>query len=354
MASTRPKIEVRLWADRICYLSRQTRFSLVVFITIHSDKPITIVKHARSFDFGLLNLLVSEVIECFDTDSGERIPVLDSGLSLQLRSSNEGDISLMSFYDQKSQYLTFTTAESPRDYEFLFDSSQLLPDGNYTIQSKPSALKWWSHGSEEKILEHYASHGKPPLTETPALVCEPGNSVSFVTRANVPQPPKIEVSLSVPPTLSLSNNPPFEFSVSFTSYAAKPITVLAERHHARAFNSDIEIIDNNTRKRVAPDLIDDGNIDGSWQPEDFLRLVPEVCYVEQRTLNPTRPYSGLESLELDAEYSLLLPPSRWTWWSFDDLDEVMSYAGERGSGALGQVPSIDLVCRDEKVFRVVK
>lgn len=38
---------------------------------------------------------------------------------------------------------------------------------------------------------------------------------------------------------------------------------------------------------------------------------------------------------------------------FDDVDEVMQYAGERDSGALGKMPPIDLVCPDEKVFRVV-
>lgn len=217
MALTPPKIDVQLRADRILYLSRQERFSLVAFITIHSDKPITIVKHAGSSDFGLLNLLNSEIIECFDTDSGERISVLDVGLSLQSRNSNEEKISLVSFDDQRPQYLTFTTAESPRECEFLFDSSRLQPNRNYTIRGRPSALKWWSHDSKEKISEHYASHGTLPFTETPALFCGPDNTVFFTTRADVPQPPKIDMSLSVSPTFALSNNPPFKFSISFTS-----------------------------------------------------------------------------------------------------------------------------------------
>jgi hypothetical protein len=129
--------------------------------------------------------------------------------------------------------------------------------------------------------------------------------------------------------------------------------VLAERHDVRAIDSDVEIIDNRTAKRVAPVLIDAGNIDGPWQPEDFLRLIPGVPYIEQRTFNPTEPCRGYKDLELNVEYSLRVLPSRWTWWSFDDIDEAMRYAGERGSGALEQLPSIDLVCQEHKVFRVV-
>lgn len=64
---------------------------------------------------------------------------------------------------------------------------------------------------------------------------------------------------------------------------------------------------------MAPDMIEDGDIEGLWQPEDFLHLAPEVPHVEQRTLDPLRLYSGLESLELDAEYSLRLLSTHWVW-----------------------------------------
>lgn len=77
-------------------------------------------------------------------------------------------------------------------------------------------------------------------------------------------------------------------------------------------------------------------------------------YVEQRVLNPTIAHSGLEDLEVDTDYTMRMLKSSWTWWSFDDVDEVMRYAGERGSMSLGYAPPIDLVCRDEAKFRVVR
>lgn len=353
MASTSPKMDLRLWADRVVYLSRQQRFSLVAFVTVHSEKPVTIIKHAGEFDSGMLNLLISDIIECFDTDSGESTPVFDAVLSQQLGKLNRENISLMSLENRRAQYITFTTAKNPREYEFSFDVGALRPNRTYTIRGKSSALKWWSYDSKEKILKHYASHGKLPLTEIPALLCEAGNTVYLHARAEVPQPPKVDVSLYISRKFSLSNNPPFEFSICFISHASKPITVLAERHRIKAEDNDFEIINSDTGKRVAPEMIDCGDIGGRWQREDFLRLDPGVPRVEQRTLNPLKPYSGLENLKLDAEYSFRLCPSRWVWWSFDDVDEVMRYAGERDTGALGEMPSIDLVCKSEKVFRVV-
>jgi hypothetical protein len=213
MSFSQPKIDVRLRADRVCYLSRQLRFSLVVFMTLHSDKPVTVVRRAGACDIELVDLLISEIIECFDTDSGERIPIIDYESAPQPSRLNKETMSLMSIEDRRSTYITLTTAENPRDYEFPFDSSRLRPDRNYTIRGDPSALQWWSYNSNENILEYHALHGKLPPTETPPLLllCEPGSAISFDTRAEVPLPPKIDVSLSVPSTLSISNNPPFKF-----------------------------------------------------------------------------------------------------------------------------------------------
>jgi len=69
--------------------------------------------------------------------------------------------------------------------------------------------------------------------------------------------------------------------------------------------------------------------------------------------DPGDRYSGLEDLKVDGEYLLRMVPSEWAWWSFDDIDTVMGYAGERGSGGLGPAQSIELVCGEEANFRAV-
>ena len=193
----------------------------------------------------------------------------------------------------------------------------------------------------------------PPAPDQPSIrwdVIEP--EVTFKTRASLPETPKVTVSLSAPSTLSLSNKPPFSFTLTFQTHSDKAITVLAERERVQGGNSDIEILDAGTRKRVAPDLIDDGNIDGPWQREEFLRL--EGAYKEHRVLDPLKPYSGLEELKVGTQYILKLLDSEFPWWSEDTVDEIIKYAGDRGDGSLGIAESINLAGGDEVTFSVVE
>ena len=122
----------------------------------------------------------------------------------------------------------------------------------------------------------------------------------------------------------------------------------------RLSNSDIEILDAVTQQRVAPDLIDDGNMDGPWRRDEFLRLDPEVPCVERRVLDPTRRYSGLEELRVGSVYVLRVLKGGWDWWSEESVDEVMRHAGLRGDGSLGAVLPIDLVCGEDVRFEVVE
>lgn len=372
-----PKIEIRLWADRLCYLSHQSRFSLVVFLTLRGSgqKPITIVRHDDgTLNVGLKNLLSSQFIECVDTESGQKIPVLidvdseqQNALSFEKSSKSTTTTttkySLMTLFEHRSEYLTFTTASYPRDYEYTFTSKELKVNRNYTIRCTPSScLSWWSYSSKEAVHDYFASRGElPPLSETQQpLQCEPTNTVSFTTRQELPQAPIVDISLAAPSTsFSHSGNPPFEFFITFTSHASRPITVLAERHHVRSMNSDIEIVLDETasshQRRIAPDLIDDGNIDGPWYPEDFLQLVPGVPYRERRVLDPTANIqNSLADLKIGISYILRVLDACWVWWSFDSVEEVMRYAGERGSGSLGYVPAVKLTSSDEVRFCVVE
>lgn len=313
MASKTPRLDVRLQADRILYLSRKTRFSLVFFITLSSEKPVTFIRNGEDPDVGLVNRLITHSVRCVDAESGKEIPVLTAPT---WRKSEEEGPSLMTLYDKRSDYLTFTTATTPREYEFLFETKQLQSDRSYTIRCHPLNLQWWSHDSLEDILSYRASHGELPSSETPPLPCSAKcNEIYFSTRKDLPQPPAMAVSLSVPSTLSLSNKPHFRFSITFTAHAPQQVTVLAERDSLKTSNQDIEILFSETRTPVDSDLIDDGNTSGPWRREDFLCLEPEVPCVESRTLDPTKAYSGLEDLRVGgsahAEQPMALVERGW-------------------------------------------
>ena len=127
------------------------------------------------------------------------------------------------------------------------------------------------------------------------------------------------------PTLSLSGNVPFHFSTTFVSHAAKPITVLAERSRIIIANSDIEIVDAKTVKRVAPDLIDDGDMEGPWTRDDFLTLEPGIPYVEERVLESK---DGLGDMQPETDYILRFPNNFRRWWIYDSVDVGKFYSDE--------------------------
>ena len=353
--ASQPELTLHLQADRLCFLNHQSRFSLVIFLALTSGQPITLIRSDYNDHVGLKELLVSQCIECTDVESGQRVPVLKSRQASQSINPEAACPPQMTLEPDRPSYMTFTTATNPQDYEFIFDSRALKPGRTYKIQCKPSALQWWTHGSQEAVSEYFKTHRKLPPPSTPPLQCEPqynNNTITFDTRRELPPAPEVSISLSAPSTMSLSSDPKFSFSLAFTSRAPKPITVLAERDRTKACNTDVEILDRATRKRLAPDLID-SNDDGPWLREDFLRLEPGVPCVEHRTFDPVHRYSGFEDLEVNGEYVLRMVDSEWVWWSFDDIDTVVSYAGERGSGRLGPAQSIQLVCGEEARFRAV-
>ena len=87
--------------------------------------------------------------------------------------------------------------------------------------------------------------------------------------------------------------------------------------------------------------------------EDFLRLNPEEPHVERRILDPVERYSGLEDLIVDTKYALRMTESPW-WWSYDSVDEVLKYAGDRGLGGLQPTRPIDLISSNEVDFLTIQ
>ena len=351
-----PQIDVYLnTAEKTCFLNCQPRFSLIVLLTLSSERPVTFIKDGTGSHTGLAQLLASECVECTDTETGQRIPVLKNakGPELKPTSSNRDSPEFMSLEPERTNYITFTDSINRRAYEFDFVSSNLEPDRNYTIRCNAAALRWWSSMSLEEVGNYFEKNQKLPSSETPPLRLESHNTVSFDTRVEMDKAPKIDVLLSAPSTLSVSGSPPFEYHITFTSSATKPITVRSEPQGLQSINTEIEILDVDTRKRVAPDLIDVNDDDRPIVREDFLRLYPGEPHVERRMLDPTKRYSGLEDLNVDADYVLHMIESRW-WWSYDTVDEIIEYAGERGLGGLRPTQPIDLISCNEVGFRTIQ
>ena len=366
-----PRIEVSLGIDRICYLSREPRFNLVLYFTLRDcSKTITLLKAKGALDQSdeplvdtLCPISSSDVIQCAETNSNRSISVLEacfSAPSSRPRATTEEDVygfPILTLEPHRKSYITLTTSSARRPYELFFDPSQMLPDHKYRIRFDPTAeVTYWRAIMEDALQDSISGNAlaaKPPAPDQPSIrwdVIEP--EVTFETRASLPETPKVTVSLSAPSAFSLSNKPPFSFNLTFKTHSDKPITVLAERERVQSANSDIEILDACTRTRVAPDLIDEGNMDGPWQREEFLRL--EGTYKENRVLDPLKPYSGLEELKVGSQYVLRLSDGEFPWWSEDTLDEIMEYAGDRGDGSLGSAKSIKLVGGDEVMFDVVE
>ena len=344
-----PKINVHLkTAEKTCFLNCQPRFSLVVLLTLSSEQSVTFIKDGTGPHTGLAQLLASECVECTDTETGQCIPVLNNA-----KGPNKDSLELMSLEPERTNYITFTNGTDRRAYEFDFVSSILEPDRSYTIRCNVAALRWWTLMSLEEVGNYLEKNMKLPSSETQPLRLESLNTVSFDTRVQMDNAPKIDVSLSAPSTLSLSGDPPFEYHITFTSNATKPITVRSEPQGLQSINTEIEILDVDTRKRVAPDLIDVNDDGRPIVREEFLRLNPREPHVERRVLDPTKRYSGLEDLNVDTDYVLHVIENHW-WWSYDTIDEVIEYAGERGLAGLRSTQSIDLISCNEVGFRTTQ
>jgi len=363
MATHQPTVDVNLRVDpTTCDLSRQTRFSLVVLLTLHSERSVTVAKHADGLDIGLDYVLQSGAIKCIDTVSGERIPIFDNSRNGDPESNNSrnGDPestateaktpSLLVLNNNRADYITFTSAATPREYEFVLDIIHLEPNREYTIRCHPWELNWWSYTSVKECLDYFDVHAKLPPTQSPPLHCSPSNRVSFSCQANKLKSPQVDVSLAASSTLSLSSTPAFRFSTTFTSHASQPFTALAKRRDAISLRTDIEILDATTRKRAAPDLID-VNDSGLYEREDFLYLNPGKPHVEERSLSMK---DGLEELQPGSEYILRFSKDKWMWWHPDSIDDVMRLGKGHGwTGYFSDEFSIHLVCRDEVRFLVV-
>jgi hypothetical protein len=156
--------------------------------------------------------------------------------------------------------------------------------------------------------------------------------------------------LSAPSTYSLSASEPFTFTLTFSTDAAYPITVHADRAPFKFEYTDIEVLEAASRRFLAPDLhlCRDGN---KHTRDEFLSL--EGTYTKCRILDFGDPFMNTVKLEVGAEYVLRHLGETW-WWTEDAVDEVMNYLGERSSlGLMTAGTGIEVAGAGEVKFRIV-
>ena len=184
MATKAPRIQVLLQADRILYLSKKARFSLVILITLDSEKPITIVKHDGDLDVGLVDRLIAQGIKYIDTESREEVPVLTVPTS---NKSTRQSFFLMTLYNKRSDHLTFTkihleTTNSPSKrtncnqiapIHYIFPNS--IYHGGVTIPRNPSYPTLPRTGNY-RLCKPHRSHAAPRIPKSPSPLAPTSHS----------------------------------------------------------------------------------------------------------------------------------------------------------------------------------
>ena len=344
MSVQNPYIDIRLNASQICYLSNEHPFEITIFINLCSRHPVTIIKQNS-----ILNaqaILDQGYIEIVDSETGAKVefPTANPPSSTSQGQPPASDYaSSLTTLDTRTTYVALTTASNRKESYYLpIDcTTALAPNRTYTVSWKaPHEISWWVPSSKDAVLAHAAQHNNvlPPTAFPPISYC-PINTAHFITRPHLVQPPTITVSLSAPSSTypaSSSSSRPFLFTLQFTSHFSHPVTVLANRPLTIDQNSDIIIFDALTSQEVGLERIFICGVD-EWVEEDFIRLIPETPYREERVLDQ------LEGLEAGKEYVLKFVQSTWRWWG---EEEVRSIDRQR----LPFVLPVRLVCHDEVRF----
>jgi hypothetical protein len=347
MATTTPRVEVVMKANKTCYLSNDPTFIIQLRTSLcDSQERITFLKDGYAGIEGYQPLISDQVLQCFDTETGEQVSVVHQGTQPVLL---EG-----------STCIQFTTSEKLGSYGVPFVTSSLKPDRKYKLRFKPSRpISHWpatEDATESSIQdsEDIESDGpKPPRSTIPWDVVGGNDTIIFETRTSPTPTPKVTVSVSTPPTYSLSES--FKFSITWST-DAPPFTARAHRAWDTSNDTDVEILNASTRKRIFPD------IDVCWEEDDpkrdeFLRL--DGSYTEHREVgfNDPRYEACFEGIELNVGEEYILRPAvdnkAW-WWTEDTIDELFAYLESGSNLGLAGVEYITFECRNEVRFKVVE
>lgn len=347
MTTTTPRIEVKLKASGTCYLSNEPPFYFILDGKISDSAYQAIFLEdgfAGSQDYQPINS--NRVVQCFDHETGEPVQVLQQGAQPVFSDSG---------------YIQFTASNRRESGDLPFITSSLQPGRKYVLRFKPTtSISHWPATAKdtlESLAGLYSSSDSPsdiPAPSTQAILWEAGNkndTIVFHTRSAQPSTPNVTVSLSAPSICSLSK--PFLFTLTFSTDAEYPITVLADRSFVKAVNFDINIRDDTSRFDDAPNIIvcRDDDEDGKEQKQEFLTL--NGTFTEHREINISDPFWEELQPEVGKEYILRHLPGTW-WWTDESIDQVMTYLRSKSSLGLPSTDYIKFASAGEVRFKVVK
>lgn len=344
MSTTTPRVEVKLKAPGTCYLSNEPPFYFIIESRLSNSAERAIFLEdgfAGSRDYQPLNS--NRVIQCFDYETGEQIQVLHQGT--QPVFSDNG-------------YSRFTASNRREPYDLPFITSSLQPDRKYVLCFKPTtSISHWPASVKDALNSLAGVYNSsvstleiPPLS-TQAILWEAADAndkIIFKTRSLQPSTPTVTVSLSAPSTCSLSNL--FKFTLTFSTDAEYPITVLADRSLVKSMCSDINIRDSTSRVQDAPNVIVCRS-DDEEQRQEFLSF--KGTFTEHRELDISDPFWEELKPEVGKEYILRHLPGTW-WWTDESIDEVMAYLRSKSSLGLAYTDCIKFASAGEVRFKVVE
>lgn len=345
-----PRVEVKIKASRICFLSRPTNFynfHVSFHFNLHnSQEEVIFLKSGFADVEGVAPFISDQNIQCFDTDSGEQVHVFDARSQAEFTHLGSGYTGVR-----------FTTSSKRTSGELAFDPSALRPGRKYSIRFKKTSsitcwpVSVWKSSQTPSSLKALPSPSKRKIPH----VFLGTNDVVFEVRDAPPVKPKITVALSADSTFSRSGRQPFKYTLTFSSDAPGPITVLAERPRAHELEEDIEIIDPTSGTVVAPDKIDIEH-DDEPEREDFLTI--EATYTEHReidVLGKGWKWEDMKTLEIGKEYILRSVGGHWSYCTDDSIDDIMTYLQSSSHfGLTGQYDFIEFEGGGEQRFKVVE
>ena len=347
-----PQIQVRFHTDPMSYLSCAHPFRIVIHVILRHSCPITVFKHGTILDPSAVFSL--NRIEIFDCETGSKVQmasVNNTGIEYQTDVPPTPEESLLTLCEGRSSWIQFSTVVSKEGYEHLLDVSELAPDRKYTLRLRDHGIVRWFYGPKEELVGRLYSPLEFAQSETRLLPVYASNAPSFKTLSDLPQAPRVTVTLLASSEICyLSGDPPFTILTSYTSHADQPITVRTNTMFVT--DGGLEILDASTKKRVRP-----ANIcmccdeDPLLQAEDFLRLEPFIPVVVRKTLTTSGGYYDTENLESGKHYIVKIRKrfDKLKWWGYDEVEKVLKYAGDGSS--LPYVPPICLVCENEFEFQ---
>lgn len=289
-----PHIEVQFYAAPMCYLSCAHPFHIVIHVILRHSPPITIFKDGTILDpSAVFSMNRLEILDC---ETGNKVHMTPDSVGIDCQAVPPPTIeeSLVTLCEGRSSWIQFSTVVAKEGHEHILDVSELAPDRKYTLRLR-------DHGKEDLAGRLYS-----PLefaqSETRLLPGYASNAPSFRTLSDLPQVPRVTVTLSASSnTCFLSGEPPFTIIMSYTSYADRPITV--RRNTMFVTDGGLDILDASTRKRVGPaNTCICYDEDPLLQAEDFIRLEPSVPVGLEKTITTGGGYYDTEDLESGKHY----------------------------------------------------